>query len=187
MRIYRSNRIMLVAGVLLYLVIVSTSILAGLSARYTAKANGEDGAQVAAYVFCVNDQEGTLTIPVNMNEPGNTYSYTCIVTNKNEKGISEVAQEYELTLELEGSLPIIATMVKSGETDGVSLDAMTAADASVSFPLRETWKGTMEAAKEVKDVYMLTISWPDETARKDIKFAGGVAQIELDFVSAQID
>ena len=47
-----------VAAVLLILVMLSTSMVAGRYARYVSSADAEDKAHVAAFVFDVNDTVG---------------------------------------------------------------------------------------------------------------------------------
>jgi len=168
------------AGILLCLVLVSTHMTADLFARYTAIGGGEDEARVAMYVFDVQDKSTAFTIPVENNVPGDKSTYGFMVTNQNANGkICETAQEYTITIQLDGSLPLVCSLSGSN----IQLDALT----GTSFPMEASCSGTMQAAVAEEDEYTLTIDWPKDSARLDPKYRDGAAEVEIQISATQID
>ncbi len=183
----RKNRTLRAAAVLFILVLLSTMFVGPLTARQTSGSYAEDSARTAAFVFRVQDEEGMFRIPVEINAPGEEVEYEFIVTNE-DGTVCETDQEYTITLELEGSLPLVCTLTKNNSgTAEFSIDALSNPDAENALPKEASCSDTFEASVPAKDTYKLNIEWPAEASRKDPKYAGGVAEVEIDIVSLQID
>ena len=105
-----------IALVLLCMVAFSTSMLAGLYARYSTKADGEDSARVAKFNVAA-EWSGNVTVDASLGQTGGEYKFT--VTNN-----SEVAITYDLVITFEGGIPSYAQVSldgKSGTSDGNSI------------------------------------------------------------------
>lgn len=187
------------AAILLVLVLMSTMSTGSLKARFTSISAGNDAARMAAFVFRVQDTEGMFSIPVEINAPGEKVDYTFEVTNK-DVTVCETDQKYTITMELEGSLPLVCTLTKqsrtvdnvkvsmdASEVTSVSLNGLTMASnpGEAKFGDDEAEKTVLEASTAYKDSYNLNIEWP--VGEKDPKYAGGVAEVEIKIVSVQID
>lgn len=186
----KKNTMLRAAGVLFALVLVTTWMTTGLLARYVVTAGGEDEARVAAFVFRVKDgaaQNIQLSLE-GIKVPGANLTYTFDVTNKDGK-VSEVAQQYSVTMTLDGSLPLQCTLKRD---TAKSTNAAEASASIVTLPgttqmpvSATTITETFAAAEESTDRYTLTVSWPNEY--NDPKYAYGAASIELAFSSEQIN
>lgn len=185
----KKNTMLRAAGVLFALVLATTWMTTGLLARYVVTASGTDEARVAAFVFRVKDKETSKTIQVSLNEvkaPGDQAVYTFEVTNVDGK-TCEVAQEYDVTMTLDGSLPLKCTLVRdSGSKNGAAAQSVDALAAGTTMPATTTAiTGDFAAAEASTDTYTLTVEWP-QTAN-DPMYAYGAAALELTVRSEQID
>lgn len=88
-----------IALILLCMVAFSTSMLAGLYARYTAKGRGDDTARVAKFGVTVEGFSKDVTVDASEGETSGTYTFT--VHNENV----EVAITYDLVITFEQPLP----------------------------------------------------------------------------------
>ena len=115
-RTYRKNSIFRASAVLLCLVLISTWYLAGLFAKYTSSASTNDNAATATFVFDVvmSDKGETLTVPLDdITKPGDKSVYSIVITNKDNGVISAVAEQYTITMQLSGSMPLTCELKKS--------------------------------------------------------------------------
>ena len=87
-----------IALVLLCMVAFSTSMLAGLYARYSTKADGEDSARVARFDVKAEGLSGDVTVNASQADAAGTYQFTV-------KNDSEVAITYDLVITFEGGIP----------------------------------------------------------------------------------
>lgn len=78
------EKLMFTAGILFCLVLISTSMLGGLYARYVTRASGGDSARVAKFDV-VGTGSGLVTVRVEDSETG---QYTITVTNRSEVDVS---------------------------------------------------------------------------------------------------
>lgn len=85
-----------IALVLLCMVAFSTSMLAGLYARYSTKADGEDSARVARFDVAADWKD--VTVVASSVQTNGEYQFT--VTNN-----SEVAITYDLVITFPGGIP----------------------------------------------------------------------------------
>ena len=181
----RKNRTLRAAAVLFILVLLSALFVGPLTARPTSGRQAGDSARGADFVFRVQEESGSFTIPVEINAPGEQKVYTFAVTNQDGNVVCETDQKYTIALEMEGSLPLQGTLKKNhAETPEISLDLL--APANAGNPVEASCTGNFEAAVSAEDTYELTIAWPKE-GRNDPKYAGGVAEVEIKIVSVQID
>lgn len=97
------ERLMFLAGILFCLVLITTSMMGGLFARYTTTGTGSDSARVAK--FAVGGQMNTdqINVVYSLKEDGNNPSegtYVIKVTSD-----SEVAVSYDINVTFEKALP----------------------------------------------------------------------------------
>lgn len=111
------------AAVLLILVMLSTSMVAGRYARYTSSASGNDSARVAK--FRVTESGELKTTFIVKISPGKSVDKTITVAND-----SEVAVEYEIIarnehnnlplqfqlMDMDGETPVDAAQLAPGKT-----------------------------------------------------------------------
>lgn len=127
------------AAVLLILVMLSTSMVAGRYARYTSTAIGSDSIGVAKYEVSVSAQSSN-NLTLAPNTPAN---YTFTVSSG-----SEVSVEYDLIIILPKALPDGVTLSLSNGTKNISLATAdgihyTAANAGTFTPQGGTHTFTM--------------------------------------------
>lgn len=150
------------AAVLLCLTLFSTYLVSGLFARYTASAEGSDGARVAKFSIQGND---TLTQPIAVSlAPGDTKEVSLLIENE-----SEVAVEYTIDVTKgTNNLPLSLHMVSEVGTPAVA-DTFTVQ----RLPGSHT------------DRYTLYIDWKAE--ENDPAVMGMVDYIAVTVTAAQID
>lgn len=173
-------RMMRLAAVLLVLVLLSTSIVCGRYARYASSDTAVDSARIAAFVFDVNEENHYLDISA-IQQPGDTQTYRFTVRNHSGSVTSEVDEEFFLTMELRGSLPLVCTLtggddlaVHAKEMDATGLDADTGR------------KHVFAAAVQQNVQYELTVTWPAE--EKNVIYSrAGLAELCLSVAAQQID
>ncbi len=175
-RTEKLNIALLAAAVLLCLTLFTTHLVGGLYARYTTSAESSDGARVARYAFDVKggttEQEFTINL-AGIKKPGDPASVTFTVTNANENGVCEVAQQYTVYVTELGSLPLTYSI---GNTNA---KAMVAGSEKVLLT------GNLAAGVEDSETITLNISWPDDETNPN--YAGGVASLHIRIVAEQID
>jgi hypothetical protein len=112
---YHKNWILRLAAGLLYLVLLSTWLLSGLSARFITGATASDEARVAAFDVT---ESSTMNrqFAVTMKPGDSSSNITVRVKNS-----SETAVRYTITFELTGNLPLTVsntTTITSDTTKG---------------------------------------------------------------------
>ena len=101
-----ANIMLRLAGILFCLVLITTSMMSGLYARYTAEGNGEDSARVAKWNVGATGNLAEAEV-----KPAETDGeYSIIVTSN-----SEVAAEYDIKVTLEKELPEYLTVTLADE------------------------------------------------------------------------
>ena len=129
-------------SVLLTLVLISSAMLSGMYARYSTTASGSDAARVAKFDI---HKDGNLISDLPLEYiPGQSGSYTLIVTNR-----SEVAVNSTLTVQrLTNNLPL--TLELNGErfTDNKSVSVNLAPNSvdTVTYTLTVAWPENQNAA-----------------------------------------
>lgn len=89
------ERLMFLAGVLFCLVLITTSMMGGLFARYTTTGTGSDSARVAGFHVDVTGPDG---VDINYAIDEDTGTYQLEIANN-----SEVAVSYSVAVDVEGS------------------------------------------------------------------------------------
>ena len=180
---------MTIAGILLCLTLVSVWLVGGLYARYTTSDSASDSARVAAFVFNVSDsthnnQDTHMITLSGITKPGDTETYAFIVKNSNGSAISEVSETYTITVALNGSMPLTATLNKAG-SDLFTVDATATGRDSNST----TGAFTPGNSSANTDTYALTVTWPSSASAVDASFANGsgVATVTLTVTGMQAD
>ena len=182
------NMVLRVAAVLACLTLGSAWKVCGLYARFTSSDAGQDSGRVGAFVFDLSDQSSAqgVTHMITLNDvtkPGDSQTYHFTISNQNGNMVSEVAENYQIQLDVEGSLPIICTVAKDTEeickvdtTDETS-GTGTASGSEIAF----------EAANVRSDQYTLTAQWPGTV--NDVKYANssGTSLVRLTVKAQQTD
>jgi len=169
-----------IAAVLFCLVLISTSMMSGLYARYTVGAPSGDGAGVARFVFLDEGLDVSPTPLLQELQPGAAETYSFTVTNQSTDAVSEVALSYEIVIHTTANLPI--TYKLTCETNGKGASAATVNAAAGVI----TWLGgRMNASEATEHRYTLTVSWPSE--KNDAKYAMEIDYALLSVQCEQID
>ena len=151
-----------VAAVLLCLTLFSTYLVSGLFARYTASAEGSDGARVARFSI---QGSGALTQPIAVSlAPGDTKEVSLLIENE-----SEVAVEY--TIDVTKGTNNLPLSFRMASEEGAPADA-----------------GTFTVQKlpgSHTDRYTLYIDWKAEDNNPAVM--GMVDYIAVTVTAAQID
>lgn len=181
----KRNIPMTIAGVLLCLTLVSVWLMSGLYARYTTSDSASDSARVAAFVFDVSDTNNTHMIDISgIQKPGDTETYAFIVKNSNGSAISEVSETYTITVALNGSMPLTATLNKA---DSDLFTVSTTATGSGSNSTTGAFTPGNSSAN--RDTYALTVTWPSTNPYPADTYANGtgMATVTLTVTGMQAD
>ena len=121
---------MTLASVLLCLVLGSSYLVAGMLAKYTSGDSEDDSSRVAKFSFFVSDVGDSHIVDLRgIEKPGDELTYSFSVNSN-----SEVSVSYDITLMVNGSMPLTATV-------------NTATPLSVSVPGNDTGaEATRESA-----------------------------------------
>lgn len=159
------------AAVLLFLVLLSTGMVAGRYARYVSSSSGEDLARVAKFTVSqsvlLGETDLTETIPVPEIKPGDTVEFFIKVEHDTE---TAVRNTIEVT-NLYGNLPLTFSLQETGTTQPLS----------VSPFVFDYGPGTF-----TKD-YTLFIHWPESQDESDTDYIGMVDLLSISITSEQID
>lgn len=162
-----------IVSYLLYLSLVCTLIFGVTYARYSTEVTGGASAQTAAVAL---DSSLNLSSSLEGMKPGITSKINFTVSNQKDKVVSEVAQEYTVTLLTTGNLPLEFTLASAPGT----------ADSGGSYALSKAagnyiWSGGLfPPGKEETHKYTLTVIWP--IGENDAKLMN-----EIDAISLRID
>ncbi|MCH1981802.1 hypothetical protein MCG98_04355 [Ruminococcus sp. OA3] len=158
---------------LLYLAMACTVLLGVTYARYQSVVTGTGTARTAA-------MEMNTTIDMSSAlrglKPGETKEIQFEVSNKKNADVSEVAQDYTITIVTTGNLPLIYQLASAGDKGKGSFAEASASSEGDS----QVWTGGFLPAAETVHQYRLTVIWPVENA--DERFAG-----EIDLVTLTVD
>lgn len=196
-----SSYIMRIFILLLSFSLLSTWLLSNMYARYTTTSDSEDSARVAAYVFELQDGNSSEVLDLSkIKKPGDEQKYIFVVTNKRGKLTSEVAQEYSIKLELNGSMPLICQLkIQSNEesingTENIAEENSdilevknTDNEAASGSSIAQTSAIQLSAAEEYAQTYILTASWPKEYNDEKYASASGTSAVTLTVDAQQLD
>ncbi len=159
---------------LLYLALVTSLILSVTLARYSSGASGTGTAAVAAMA---GDASSTIQMSLDRMTPGGEDKELKFqVVNFTANAVSEVALDYQITVETTGNLPLTFTLAADEGTNRVGGGTILDGDKSQTltggaFPL---------TGEKQAHTYTLTASWPLE------KNDGGYSQ-EIDLVTVRVE
>ncbi len=177
---------MRMAMILLCLVLATTYLVTGMLARYATSDKDADSARVAAFVFNVADGEGSHIIDLKgIQKPGDSLTYRFSVRNNSGSLASEVAETYDLTLLLNGSMPLTCT-VKKDDTRVLSL-TMPDSPPADGVTATKSAAGTFSASTPASDNYTLTVEWPAALNNIEFASAASAAEVKLIVTGMQID
>lgn len=156
-------------GYLLMLTAVSLGVLSLSYARYADQVIGEATAKVA---FWGSDTAiDQLPIDINGLAPGGKKEFSFLITNEKGGKVSQVAQDYTVSVETTGNLPLefILTPTGTAPTDSkfVTTDG---SDGKLNLSSGNTAVangGFLPYITPVTHKYTLTVSWPDGAVDSD--------------------
>ena len=158
---------------LLYLAMACTVLLGATYARYQSTVTGTGTAQTA-------DMEMNTTLDMSEAlrglKPGSTKEIEFKVSNKKDTEVSEVAQDYTITIVTTGNLPLTYQLISEGDK---GMGRFTEASGG-SQGNSQVWTGGFLPAAETVHQYRLTVTWAVEDA--DERYAG-----EIDMVTLTVD
>lgn len=166
-----------VVAYLLYFSLACTLVLGVTYARYSSAITGTGSAHVAAVELELNE-------PLDLSEqlqgmtPGTERKLSFEISNAKGTSVSQVAQDYSITVNTTGSLPLIFTLAHSDSTTaGTYADTPSNAEGQPVW----TWSGgALPHSEEITHTYSLTVTWPAEQA--DAHYAD-----EIDLVTLTVD
>lgn len=197
--------VMYTATVLLCLVLASFWLMSNIFARYTTSGTGGDDARVASFVFHLEDSASKTFDLSSINQPGKTAEYIFTVTNQRGNSISEVAEQYTIELEAEGSIPVQCEVVKSTDADDTETTETVCQTNNFGSQSDDTNANSEEnnneennlgatssaiavpASQAYEQKYTLSVKWSE--THNDVKYAGagGRAAVTLTVHAEQID
>ncbi len=162
-----------IVSYLLYLSLVCTLIFGVTYARYSTEVTGGASAQTAAVAL---DSSLDLASSLEGIKPGSTSEIKFEVSNQKDEVVSEVAQEYTVTLLTTGNLPLEFTLASAPGTAGSGESYVVKKEGG-----NYIWSGGLfPAGKAETHKYTLTVSWPKDA--NDAKLMN-----EIDAISLRID
>lgn len=148
-----------VIGYMIYFVLVCMLVLGVSFARYYTQVSGSGTATTAAVAM---NSTLDLTSQLQDLEPGETKAIAFEVTNQKGDTISDVAQEYTITLTTTGNLPLNYTLSGNAEPQGSGAVVYTQAKSSGST---RVWSGgNLPHTQAATHHYTLSVEWPSDKA-----------------------
>lgn len=160
---------------LLYLALVTSLILSVTLARYSAGVTGTGAATVAA--MAGETSYSTLQMPVGGLLPGGTATMTFQVVNFTEDAVSEVALDYQISVETTGNLPLEFSVY-----EGEPVEPGTGPEPTVhTLPYQGEFP--LEKGRQTH-TYTIAAHWPVSDTGEEKK--DGYSQ-EIDLVSVKVE
>ncbi len=124
-------------------ILLSAFLVSEVWARYFKEAEGTDSARVARYVFAVDVEDNSnnsVSLDLSDISPDNTREiFNIVVTNENANGdVCEVAQQYTISAEYFGSLPLSYYL----EYDGMPQTLPAGSETTHTYKLTVNWDTT---------------------------------------------
>ena len=147
---------------------------------YLTKGEGEDSAKVAAIAM-----DSSAEFVLERMKPGWSENITFEVTNYSGEGaakaVSEVAQEYTITIGGTNNLPLVYTLKCSDDTAGGNGIELSKEQSGTQL----TWGsasgvGTLPPSSDAKHTYVLTATWPTD---KNAEYLSD----EIDLITVTVD
>lgn len=170
-----------IIGYLLLLTVMTLLVLSVTYSRYMTRIDGKGAATVAGW------SSGSTINPVDIDvsglTPGKTQTYTFQVTNTKDGQISDVAQDYSVTIETTNNLPLEFELSAKVNIQGGTYIKDTALDLSSGKAKADG--GSLPPANAVAHEYTLIVSWPgNKTAAA---YAGEIDLVTLTVIAEQVN
>lgn len=168
---------------LLFLTLLSSHLVAGLSAKYIVRDHAADSARPAALSFNLSDGGGSAVIDLSaIQKPGDSKEYDFNVT-----GGSEVSMRYWVGLSLNGSMPLECAVKRAGTTVLSTTLAQLTAAVPDDMPLTAaSTPVTVSPNPAGSHAYTLTVTWP--SGMKNLDCANNsVAELTLQVLAEQVN
>lgn len=169
---------------MLYLILACTLVFGVTYARYTASVAGTAAAKVASVEM---NTSLDLTGLLKDLKPGETKTISFAVNNfkKSSEGtgadVSEVGQEYSVTVSTTANLPLVYTLVPDGGSVSEGAFVLPAEGGDAASP-PFVWTGGRlpYSDKGITHTYHLTVEWPEN--KNDLAYID-----EIDLVTLIVD
>lgn len=181
-----------IVGYLIYLLLACSLVFGVTYARYVTSVSGTATAKTASMEMNMNTQMDLSGLLKGL-KPGGKKEIKFEVRNfeappsaGGDNKISEVGQEYSVTVKTTGNLPLTYTLdpdTASGKVDGTYVGAAPESVGASLNPAKEwVWRGGVlpYSASGTSHAYILTVAWPEgqaDSAYKD----------EIDLVTLTVD
>ncbi len=173
---------MRMAAILLCLVLGSSYLVAGMFAKYTTSDSGANSARTAKFNFYVKDGTDSHIVDLSgINKPGDSKTYSFSVNSA-----SEVSVTYDITLEVNGSMPLTASVNKAA-TPSVTVLSVTVPGDDDGDSVTKSGAGTFTPNAASADSYELTVNWPSDQNDLAYASAGSAAVVRLIVTGKQVD
>jgi hypothetical protein len=164
--------------VLLYLVLLSTWLLSGLSARFSTGATANDAARVAKFDV-TESSTMSRNFAVTMKPGAVSEDITVQVQNS-----SETAVRYTIAFELNGNLPLtVAPKTAAGSSGNTTENDAAASLSQESGKL--IWKTKNAEMAGSKKEYTFQLQWP--AGSNNYQYAEGIESVTVEITAVQED
>lgn len=165
-----------IAAYLALLAAVTLLVTAVTYSRYQTQVNGNAIASIAAW----ESESGTVDLDVSSLKPGGKKEYVFQVSNAKDGRVSEVSQDYAVTVKTTGNLPLTFTLSVAEGASAASGTKVTVGQIAIQNGTGTLTGGSLPHSVETVHEYILTAEWPaDQT---DTKYAD-----EIDMVTLCVD
>lgn len=154
---------------LLYLLLIAALASTVTLSRYLTTVTGEGTAAVAAVAL-----DGSITIDVSGLTPGGSKTVTFSVTNTKNDTTSDVTQDYSITVNTTGNLPLTFALQctdTGSPASGIGINTSSATTGTI-------WTGgVLPHTNLTTHTYTLTVSW--DSKYSDPKYAKEIDAVTL--------
>lgn len=162
---------------LLLLTLASLLLVSVSYSRYTSNVSGTAAASVAVW----SSQTSVPTsIDISGLTPGATKTYDFSITNTKDNRVSEVSQEYSVTVETTGNLPLTFALSPQDNIPSSVGTVIPEQNLTIGSEKVTASGGTLPHSVTETHTYRLTVTWPPDanlTVYKD----------EIDLVTLTVD
>lgn len=147
-----------ILGYLLLLAMVTSFVFSISYAKYTKQINGSASADIAIW----GNDETIASLDTTGLHPGETKTYEISIINTKNNSISQVAQDYSISLETTNNLPLTYT-IKSKDSPSDKGTYLTNGKFDLSNGKDEKTGGHLPHTESITHTYTLTVEWPKES------------------------
>lgn len=144
-----------ILGYLLLLAMVTSFVFSISYAKYTKQINGSASADIAIW----GNDEKIANLDTAGLHPGETKTYEISITNKKNGSVSQVAQEYSISLETTNNLPLTYTIEAKDLVSGKGT-YLTKKKFDLTSGKDEITGGNLPYTESITHTYTLTVEWP---------------------------